>query len=170
MSSSSTLIFGLFGLTDGVRNQRQDGHMTVNTYYTTYQTTLTCINDADGLNAEVRIYSPPSAALYSSHTIIFMYAKVYIPAHGPPLLEAIHAYPFPGDTEDDDYDTHFPEVVPSVVVLHGQVLPSSSSQSDGSRSFQLSVSEYVRDQLRPSQNITFAIISFSFIHVIHSKV
>jgi hypothetical protein len=58
--------------------------------------------------------------------------------------------PFPGDPSSDTYKASFPENDATDVVLHGIVTLSTTEQSDGGKTFSLTVSDYVRDNIRTS--------------------
>jgi hypothetical protein len=148
---STATAFGLFGLTAGERVfHRQDNTTPVKTYYITYRTSISCANDSQGIDAELRVYSPPSAVPMEDFTIVRMRGRLYAPTADLLLLEGVRMVPFPGDPSSEAYEAFFPENDPTDVILHGVVASSTTEQTDGSKTFSLTVSDYVRDNTRTS--------------------
>ena len=153
MFATSALLFGLFGLYDGQRSMKDDNGKSTATYYVVYNTSLTCADDPEdnGVDANLRVFCPQGTALFADGTVVYGYTKMFVPPKGPVQLDAIAIHPFPGDPSSDEYDDHVPRAVPSVVVLYGSVTGAPSTGADGSRTFPLTVSDYVRDTIRQSQ-------------------
>jgi hypothetical protein len=148
---SSATAFGLFGLTTGERVfHHQDNTTPVKTYHITYHTSISCTNNPHRIDAEVCLYSPPSAVPMEDFTIIHMRGRLYAPTNDLLLLEGIRVVPFPGDPSSEAYEASFPKNDATNVILHGVVGSSTIEQVDGSKVFSLTVSDYVRDNTRTS--------------------
>jgi hypothetical protein len=148
---STATVFGLFILTAGeCVFQRQDNNVTMKTYYATYRTSISYVNDIQGIDAELCVYTPPSAVPIEQFTIVCMQARIYAPADDLMLLEGIQMVPFPGDPSSDVYETAFLDNDVTDVILHGVVASATAEQSDAGKTFLLMVSDYVRDNIRTS--------------------
>jgi hypothetical protein len=131
---------------------KNDNGKSAATYYVVYSTSVSCSDDPEnnGIDAELRVFCPQSAPLFADGTVVYAYAKMFAPPNQPILLDAIRTHPFPGDPGSEDYDNHIPQNVASAVIVHGSVTAAPSRSADGSRTFPITVSEYVRDVIRQS--------------------
>jgi hypothetical protein len=120
------------------------------TYYITYCTSISCANNPHGIDAEVCVYSPPLAVLMEDFTIVCMRGQLYAPTAELLLLEGIQMVPFPGDPSTNMYKAFFLENNPTDIILHGVVASSTTEQADGSKTFSLTVSDYMHNNTRTS--------------------
>ena len=147
---SSSVVVGFFCLTNGRRLTREhpEKKETVNSYYTSYSSSISCVNADDAFMAEIRIYSPPRDPLLPEYTVAYVMAKMHAPSNSVVLLDALQCFPFPGDPSDDGYDSIFPSNIPTFVFVLGNVPTAHTTDAIGSRLFNMNITEYVRDAPR----------------------
>ena len=136
--------------------------MSMGIWHVHYNTALTC-QDLPLLPAELRNCSPVINTVFQDDTVTFVMAKAYVPpgnVAGNILLEAIHITPLPGDPSDDSYDEHMPDFPYPIVFGLGTVSSSVETFSDGRISFPVSLSDYVRGNLKQSvlQSVPLSLI------------
>lgn len=93
-----------------VASQTPSGRNTYHCYYNTVLQT-TCPSGAS-IPTELRVYSSKDGLVLPNNTVVFTYARTYIPPNGTALLKAIQVYPFSGDSSSENYDEHLPEIPP----------------------------------------------------------
>jgi hypothetical protein len=86
---------------------------------------------------------------------------MYAPADNLLLLEGVWMVVFPGDPSSDMYEMPFSENNTTKVVLHRIITLSTAEQSDGGKTFSLTVSDYVQDNVRMS---TILYVLFTLSH------
>jgi hypothetical protein len=104
-------------------------------------------NDIQGIDAELCMYTPPSAVPIEQFTIVRMQARMYAPADDLMLLEGIQMVPFLGDPLSDAYEIAFLDNDATDVVLHGVVASATAEQSNTGKTFLLTVSDYIRNNI-----------------------
>ncbi|EKM52949.1 uncharacterized protein PHACADRAFT_210712 [Phanerochaete carnosa HHB-10118-sp] len=141
-AGSCAVVAATLGLAGGRR--AQGGQST--TYYCYYNTVLQPNGDSEaGVPAELRVYSPKDSVVLPDNSVVFAYARVYIPAQGPALLDAIQIYPFPGDPSDDDYDNNLPTIPPFLFATGIIRSVRDVTTLDKNKYVLLEVSDRVRD-------------------------
>jgi hypothetical protein len=152
---SSFLILSFFVLLSGRRVRtaitKADGTST-GIWHVHYETALTC-QEPPSLPAELRNYSPVNDTVFQDDTVAFVMAKAYAPpgnVAGNVLLDAIHVVLLPGDPLDDSYDEHLPDFPYPIVLGLGTVTSSVETLPDGRFSFPVSLSDYMRGNLKQS--------------------
>jgi hypothetical protein len=73
---------------------------------------------------------------------------MYTPANDLMLLEGICMVPFLGDPSSDVYETVDNDATD--IVLYGVVMSATAEQSDAGKTFLLTVSNYIHDNIRMS--------------------
>jgi hypothetical protein len=134
---------GFFGLAEGKRVMTTRPNNT-RIWHAHYTTTVQCA-DGSSLPANLRIYSPMNDILHSDNTVAFVYARAHIASTSLVLMDASHVIPFPGDPLSDSYGDSVPNLPNPFVIALGHVSGKASHLPDGSRTFPLALSEYVRD-------------------------
>jgi hypothetical protein len=148
---SCFLVQGLSGSQVCTAITKADG-MSTGIWHVHYDTALTC-QDPPLLPAELRNYSPINDTVFQDDTVAFVMAKAYVPPGnvvGNILLEAIHIAPLLGDPSDDSYDEHMPDFPYPIVFGLGTVTSSVETFSGSRISFPVSLSNYVRGNLKQS--------------------
>ena len=121
------------------------------TWYAFYDTTTTCLTDVFAA-AQLRVYSPPGEPILPDHTIVYVIGKVCIqPGTERALIDATHMRPVPGDVNDPDYEERVPNFPYSYIDGVGIVSGQHERIDERSRVFPVSVSEYVRDEVKQFQ-------------------
>jgi hypothetical protein len=146
---SSLILVGFFGLAQGRRNSATHGVSDKRSYYAYYSTAIRCASPPS-VGAELRVYTPPNTTLFADGTVVFAVAKAYVPASGDALLDAASVYHVGGDPCSDTYEENIPNLTCPFVIGLGAVPSNPSTISDGSRVFDVVVSEYVRDSAKVS--------------------
>jgi len=145
---SSFLINGFFGLANGRREfitkAGRSGH-DMRVYHVHYTTTIQCL-DSTSIPADVRVYSSGTDMILADNTVAFVLAKLFIKQDRSAEMDAICLSQVPGDPESDTYEDSIPDVQIPFVFGIGQVSRLVDSMGGGYKRFQLTVSEYVRDQ------------------------
>ena len=99
--------------------------------------------------ANIRIYGGPNGVPLMENTVAFAIAQAFVTADGSVRMDASFLVPVPGDPDDDTYEDGIPDVPIPFIFGVGQVMHSVPSTPQNSiSSFQVSVSEYVRDARR----------------------
>ncbi|KAH6891639.1 hypothetical protein BKA70DRAFT_1234217 [Coprinopsis sp. MPI-PUGE-AT-0042] len=113
-----------------------------------YDTTIQC-SSGDIIPATFRYYAPPADNVFADNTVVNATAKFQIAPNESAHLDVIRHAVVPGDPASDAYEDGIPDVpYPSVFVV-GNVSGQVTSLPDGkSRTFTVSVGEYVREGLR----------------------
>jgi hypothetical protein len=140
---SSLALMGFFGLAEGKRVMTTRPNNT-RIWHAHYTTTVQC-TDGSSLPANVRIYSPMNDVLHPDDTVAFIYARAHISASSTVVMDASHVVPVPGNALDDSYEDSVPNLPNPFVIALGHVSGKASHLPDGSRTFPIAVSEYVRD-------------------------
>src|SRR5882762_8260072 len=140
---SSLAFMGFFCLAEGRRVMTTRANNT-RIWHAHYTTTIQCA-DGSTLPANVRIYSPMNDVLHADNTIAFVYALAHIPTNSIVVMDASHVLPFPGDPLTDSYEDSVPNLPNPFVIALGHVSGNASHLPEGSRTFPILVSEYVRD-------------------------
>ncbi|KAH6906943.1 hypothetical protein BKA70DRAFT_1026189, partial [Coprinopsis sp. MPI-PUGE-AT-0042] len=113
-----------------------------------YDTAIQCKN-GDMIPATFRYYAPPSENPFPDNSVVETTAKFHIAPNETAHLDAIKHAVVPGDPSLDTYEDGIPDVpFPSVFVVANVSGPVSSSPDGKSRTFTVSVGEYVRESLR----------------------
>ncbi|KAL0954576.1 hypothetical protein HGRIS_003536 [Hohenbuehelia grisea] len=144
---SSFTVIRFFALVNGHRERTsRDGK---SRWHVIYSTTLSCATGAC-VDAEVRMYSPSNDVIHSMDSVALISAKVHIPTSGPILLEAYRIVVCPGDPSQESYEDALPDMPAPLVFALGSVIGQSKTHPDGSKSYMMNVSDYVRDQTEQS--------------------
>ncbi|KAI1790866.1 hypothetical protein LXA43DRAFT_1014349 [Ganoderma leucocontextum] len=151
MIQSTLVISGFFQLWNGSRvpsPRRTDSSAL--TYHCEYDTALQCV-DNSALPVKFRIFSPPGDVTFPDRTVSFIHAKAYFPADRKPvLLEGTRQAMLPGNPDDENYQTHAPNLTYSLI--HGVGVVQATTQDAGpqdSREFKVEVRPWVRDDNQP---------------------
>jgi hypothetical protein len=145
---SSLAFVGFFCLAEGKRVMTTRANNT-RIWHVHYTSTVQCA-DGTALPANIRIYSPMNDVPHSDNTIAFIYARAHVTNTHSVLMDASEIVPCPGDPEDDSYQDSVPDMPNPFIIALGHVSGKPSHLPDGSRSFPLTVSEYVRDNTQLS--------------------
>jgi hypothetical protein len=111
--------------------------------------TIQCA-DRTALPANICIYSPMNDVPHSDNTIAFIYACTHVTNTHSVLIDASEIIPCPGDPDDDLYQDSVPDMPNPVLIALGHVSGKPNHLPDGSRSFSLTITEYVRDNTQLS--------------------
>ena len=129
---SSFVISGIFSLSEGIRSTEQR-------HYVDYLSAIDFVDPDDFLNVSVCKYTTLAEPLHEDHTLVFMVAKGALPvADSEGMLDTIYCAPF--ESSSVDTITHVAHVAGTVT--------SVSNNDMTTRSFTLSVTEYVRGERR----------------------
>ena len=121
------------------------------TWYTYYDTTITCITQVFAA-AQIRVYSPPGEPIFPDQTVVFLIGKLCIqPGTPQAFIDATHIRPIPGDPSDPNYEDRVPDFPNSHVDGVGIVSGQHEVLEDRSRVFPVTVSEYVREEVKSFQ-------------------
>ena len=131
---SSFLISGIFALSEGDRHPDQR-------HYTNYLSSIDFIDPNDFLNVSVRKYTPLAESLYEDQTLVFVVAKAMLSTDEDGMLDVIYCVPFESLPVN-----HLPHTPTHVAYAAGVV--TSVDSGVATRTFTLSVSEYVRNDRR----------------------
>ena len=129
---SSFVISGIFSLSEGIRSTEQR-------HYVDYLSAIDFVDPNDFLNVSVRKYTALAEPLHEDHALVFMVTKGALPvADSEGMLDTIYCAPFESSSVDNT--THVAHVAGTVT--------SVSNNDMTTRSFTLSVTEYVRGERR----------------------
>ena len=144
---SSFVISGIFSLSEGICNTEQR-------HYVDYLSAIDFIDPDDFLNVSVCKYTALAEPLHEDHTLVFMVAKGALPVADEGMLDTIYCAPFESSSVDNV--THVAHVA--------GIVTSVSNNDTMTRSFTLSVTEYVRGERRtfPVMFVCTLICSISF--------
>ena len=121
------------------------------TWYTYYDTTVTCITQVF-LPAQIRVYSPPGEPIFPDETVTFLIGKLSLQAGASrALIDATHIRAIPGDPSDATYEDRVPNFPNSHIDGVGVVSGKHEVLEDRSRVFPVSMSEYVREEVKTFQ-------------------
>ena len=145
---SSFAFMGFFCLAQGKRvmTMRSNNSRIWHAHYTT---SIQCA-DGTAYPTDIRIYSPMNDVLHTDNTIAFVYARAHMPLNAPAILDASHIVPCPGDVQNDSYEDFIPDMPNPFIIVLGQVNGKGSHLPDGSRTFPMTVSKYIRNAVQPS--------------------
>jgi hypothetical protein len=87
---------------------------------------------------------------HADNMIAFVHARAHISNDFTVVMDASEIVACPGNPEDDAYQDTVPDMPNPFVLALGHVSGKASHLPDGSRSFPISVSEYVRDNMHLS--------------------
>ncbi|EPQ51599.1 hypothetical protein GLOTRDRAFT_48698 [Gloeophyllum trabeum ATCC 11539] len=152
---SSFLILGLFALSAGkhVVTSRPAPNSDKTTSHILYGTSLK-LTDQTLVPAELRVWALKSTPILPDDTVVFLLAKACSPADataGTVLLDSLVMQAFPGDPDSESYDDHLPDGLVPWAIAIGRTLSQTRPLGDGvSKGFEITVSEYVRDEARQS--------------------
>lgn len=150
---SSCNIVGFFCLAQGnriwvnkaIRNggSRSTSAGSVGTWYTHYDTTISCIKDTFA-SADLRVYCPLNDVVFPNNSIAFVIGKVFIQTGEQCLLiDATHFHVIPGDVSSLNYQDSLPSFVNSYIYSVGTVCGKHQVLEDRSRVFPVSVLEFL---------------------------
>ncbi|RXW13238.1 hypothetical protein EST38_g12615 [Candolleomyces aberdarensis] len=158
---SLSIVSGIFRLTGGnaVRIPSKSGAGTRSNSFMMYNTTLQC-KLGQHIPASLRVYQDPKSEIslvFQDGTVVFLIAKFSSPsptntaAPNTALLDSIYISPFPGNPLDPSYSLNVPQFRNPVFFAVGNVTSPAQPLPDGqSRLFEISIPDYVRDQVQPS--------------------
>ncbi|KZT26330.1 hypothetical protein NEOLEDRAFT_1177742 [Neolentinus lepideus HHB14362 ss-1] len=150
---SSFFILGLFALSGGNRVVSPRPNSDKTTSHILYMTSLQLF-DLSFVPGEIRVWAPMTTPILPDNTVVFMLAKACTPAdtlHGAVVMDSVLFQPFPGDPESSAYEDHLPDGQVPWVIATGKTISQTRTLADGcSRAFELSLTEYVRDEQRQS--------------------
>jgi hypothetical protein len=148
---STLLLTGFLGVTNGRREMTSKPgreRKEVRIYHVHYTTSLQCI-DGSALPAELRVYTPSATELIlPNDTVAYVVAKCHFPVRELAVLDALYLAKVPGDVNDDRYEDRVPDIPIPFVFGIGQVAGEVPMSSPVLKCFALSVSEYVRDEVK----------------------
>ncbi|KAJ2929035.1 hypothetical protein H1R20_g8058, partial [Candolleomyces eurysporus] len=154
---SLSVIFGIFALTGGQVICAPSKSTPSRSYsYIMYDTTVQFLK-GQVMPASLHVYQEPGTVVLPPNTVVVLIAK-FAPlspsnASAPniALLDAIQLFPFPGNPSDPAYQTHIPNFNHPFIFGVGNVLAPAQVLPDGqSRMFNVSIPDYIRDQLHES--------------------
>jgi hypothetical protein len=157
---SSCCVVGFFCLARGNRirvnrpnrngNTRSTSSST-GTWYAHYDTTIACLKDTF-CPVDLRVYCPLTDDILPDNSVAFVIGKVFIQTgEQRSLIDAIHLNVFPGDVSCPTYQSTVPQFTYSFVYGIGSVSGEHQVLNDRSRVFPVSISEYLRDQMKSFQ-------------------
>lgn len=121
------------------------------TWYALYDTTLTCVKDVF-VAAQLRVYSPSNDVIHPDNSVAFVIGKVCLqPGVNRALIDATHMHIKPGDVSSEDYEDTIPSFPQSYLFSVGSVTGQHEGLEDRSRVFPVTLSEYVRDEVKHFQ-------------------
>lgn len=158
---SSFNVFGFLALTAGNRVATQPAGAKFPVHHCYYTTSLRSSNDVY-VAATLRVYSGAGDAPLPDNTVAFVVAKAFAPTGKPMELDAFYVFPVPGDVNSDTYDVsrssllicaglftaYFQDNIPEIPVFiygvgHIPADQTTETLPDGSKTFTISLSEYV---------------------------
>jgi hypothetical protein len=139
---------GFFCLAEGKRVMTTRANNT-RIWHAHYTSSVQCA-DGSSLPANIRIYSPMNDIPHADNMIAFVHARAHISNDFTVVMDASEIVACPGNPEDDAYQDTVPDMPNPFVLALGHVSGKASHLPDGSRSFPISVSEYVRDNMHLS--------------------
>jgi len=148
-SMSSLTIVGFFAVANGERVVSTKPGTSTRTAHCFYTTAVQCSSSA-ALPAQLRVYSPQHDTPLADGTVAFVVAKAAFPPHSTVLLDAYFMIPIPGDPSSESYDDALPDMPYPLLFGLGSVPSKTEQCSNGTRAFQVSVAEYVRDSSKAS--------------------
>jgi hypothetical protein len=128
-----------------------------------YTSSVQCI-DGTCLPANIRIYSPMNDIPHADNTIAFVYARAHVTNDSMVLMDASHVVPCPGNPKDETYEDSVPDLPHPFVIALGHVSGKASHFPEGSHTFPLTVSDYVRDNTQMS---TIRYVDLYFMPLFH---
>ena len=134
---SSCHISGVFCLSGASRNAEP-------TYYAQYLSSLEFADDDKFIDVSVCKFTPSTDGLYVDDTFVFMVAKAALPAGEDGMLDSIYCTPF---NLSNGVQSFLPPDPTYTAFVTGKVTSVDISEP-ATRSFTLTVSEYVRDERR----------------------
>lgn len=134
---SSCHIAGVFCLSEASRNSDP-------TYYAQYLSSIEFSDDSKYIDISIRKFTPSTDGLYVQNTFVFMVAKAALAAGEDGMLDSIYCTPFDSPV---DAPSPLPPDPTHTAFVTGEVTVLDTSEP-ATRSFTLSVSEYVRDERR----------------------
>ncbi|KZT05502.1 uncharacterized protein LAESUDRAFT_655703 [Laetiporus sulphureus 93-53] len=147
---SSFMLMGFFAVAGGQRSTSVNAQRGTSTFYNYYFTAIQC-SSGDLLLTQLRIYSPRDDIPLSDNTVIFSVAHVHVPANATVLLDTFSVYPFPGDSNDNNYQSPIPDMPYPYAIDLDTVLLKHDILADGkSKAFLVEVHECVHDEQRSS--------------------
>ncbi|KAJ7300466.1 hypothetical protein DFH08DRAFT_828448 [Mycena albidolilacea] len=149
---SSFSAFGFFALAQGKRVATYPAGATFPIHHNHYITSLKSnSDDVPNPSATLSVYSASGDAPLPDNTIAFVVAKVSAPTGKPVEMDALYLAAFPGDPNDDQYEERIPACPVFVYgVGHVPAIHTPQSHNDGSKSFTLSLTEYVSGTFKSS--------------------
>lgn len=120
------------------------------------------LNNKTSVPVEIRVFSNPAHHIIANETVVYLIAKVAAVPPSPKkkdtkldnvhfFLEGMSLSPYPGNPTDPNYDDMTPDnIVPwcwAIGSVATETLPLADNKSHG---FDLSVSDYVRDNTTSS--------------------
>jgi hypothetical protein len=110
--------------------------------------------------AEIRSAQPIRNDVHTPGTVVFVLGNIYVRTGGiPSIIDAVHMYALPGDPETASYSLSVPKTTTTHFSANGRTCTTTEMSDDGTKSFVLSVSQYVRQSTK-----TFRILSVTFHH------
>jgi hypothetical protein len=146
---STFVIIGYFGLTDGRRethNKVGSSGNNIRLNFLCYDASVQCAH-GPAAPATIRVYSNAAEVPLPQNTVAHVVAKAFMDADGNIVMDAYFLVPFPGDPEGDGYDDSVPNMPIPLIFGVGHVL-RVGSQLASIKTFDVSVSEYIRDAQR----------------------
>lgn len=137
-SMSAAFIEGTLALSHGWRPSSSPF------YYSFYTSVLKCSN-GHLLPIDLQTYSPPHDTILHDETTVHVVGRFFAPPSGVVLIDVLSLTPFPGNPSDDGYDDNLPHDPTPRITIVGGVTNNPPSTDDSLRSFNVNVSEYVRD-------------------------
>jgi hypothetical protein len=148
---STLLLTGFLGVANGRREMTSRPgreRKEVRICHVHYTTSLQCI-DGSALAAELRVYTASATEpILPDNTVAYVVAKCHFPIHEVALLDAFYLAKVPGDVNDERYEDHVPDIPIPFVFGVGQVAGEVPMSSPVLKCVAVSVSEYVRDEVK----------------------
>jgi hypothetical protein len=101
---------------------------------------------------------------HADNTIAFVYARAHVTNDSTVLMDASHVVPCPGNPEDETYEDSAPDLPHPFVIALGHVSGKASHFLKGSRTFPLTILDYVRDNMQMSM---IRYVDLYFMHLFH---
>ncbi|KDQ49074.1 hypothetical protein JAAARDRAFT_143925 [Jaapia argillacea MUCL 33604] len=145
---SSLTMIGFLALCAGRCTMALKPGSPVKVFHCLYTTAVQC-SSGDLLPAKLHAYSPPNDTILPDNTVAFVIAKVFAPPNADIILNAIHVVPLPGNPNNDDYESHIPDVPHPFFLGLGSAQGLQETLADGKlRGFTVLLSDYVRESVK----------------------
>jgi hypothetical protein len=153
---------GFFCLADGKRVMSTRANNT-RIWHAHYTSSVQCI-DGTCLPTNIHIYSPMNNIPQADNTIAFVYARTHVTNDSMVLMDASHVVPCPGNPKDETYEDSVPDLPQPFMIALSHVSGKASHFPEGSCTFPLTISDYVRGNMQMS---TIRYVDLYFMPLFH---